>query len=105
VHDALSRLGYTVHVMADARRALEFAAAYRGTLHAVVTDVVLPDMNGRAVAAGVRNTHPEARILFVSGYTEHAIVQEGVLEPGTWFLQKPFTPEALGLKLREILAS
>jgi DNA-binding NtrC family response regulator len=104
ISEALRRLGYVVHVMADARQAIEFGRAYRGTLHAIVTDIVLTDMNGRAMAARVRQDHPEARILYMSGYTDEAIVQHGVLDPGTWFLQKPFTADTLAGKLRDVFA-
>jgi PAS domain S-box-containing protein len=105
VQKALQRLGYLVHVMADSRQAIEFGQAHDGPLHAIVTDVVLTDMNGREMAVHVRQDHPEAKVLFMSGYTDEAIVRHGVLEPGTWFLQKPFTADTLARKLREVLAA
>jgi len=105
VQKALQRLGYLVHVRADSRQAIEFGQAHDGPLHAIVTDVVLPDMNGREMAAHVRQDHPEAKVLFMSGYTDDAIVRHGVLEPGTWFLQKPFTADRLARKLREVFTT
>jgi signal transduction histidine kinase/CheY-like chemotaxis protein len=103
VHKALSRLGYMVHALANPRRAVEFAEAHRGTIHLVLSDVVLPDMTGPVMAALLAQRHPEARTLYMSGYTDSAIVHHGVLDPDMWFLQKPFTAEALATKVRDLL--
>jgi CheY-like chemotaxis protein len=69
----------------------------------LVTDVVMPKIGGRELADRLREQRPSLRVLFVSGYTEGAIAQSGDLAPGTGFLHKPFSPEDLAKKVREIL--
>ena len=103
VHKVLSRRGYTVHALTDPRRAVEFGEAHWGAIHLILTDVVLPDMIGPAMSALLARQHPEAKILYMSGYTDGAIVRHGVLDPDMWFLQKPFTAEALAIKVRDLL--
>jgi two-component system cell cycle sensor histidine kinase/response regulator CckA len=79
------------------------AAQHRGTIQLVLTDVVLPRLGGRQMAEQVVQTHPEARVLFMSGYSSDAITRHGVLEPGIELIEKPFGPEALNRRVREIL--
>src|SRR6185295_6601412 len=100
-HRVLTAKGYTVHAMPGPTRAIEFAAAWQGTIDLVFTDVVLPDMSGRAMVTRLHQRHPEAKVLYMSGYDDHAIVHRGVLDPDTAFLPKPFTAEALARKVRE----
>jgi two-component system cell cycle sensor histidine kinase/response regulator CckA len=69
----------------------------------MVTDVVMPQMSGRELAQHFARTRPDMRVLFMSGYTDTAIVRHGVLETGTAFISKPFTPDALAAKVREVL--
>jgi two-component system cell cycle sensor histidine kinase/response regulator CckA len=102
---ALTQYGYTVHVFATGGRALEFAEKATTPVHLVVTDVVLPDMNGRDVASRIQQQHPDASVLYMSGYTDDAIVRHGVLDEGVWFLEKPFSAEGLGAKVREVLGA
>ena len=71
----------------------------------LITDVVMPRMNGKEVAERLRSIYPEMRVLYVSGYTADAIDQHGVLETGIQFLQKPFTPLVLANRVRELLDS
>ncbi len=101
--EILTRLGYTVLVASDGRAALELAAAHRGPIHLLVTDVIMPEMSGRQLADRLRQQRPSLKVLFVSGYTDDAIVRHGILEPGIAFLQKPFTPLTLARKVREAL--
>jgi FixJ family two-component response regulator len=68
-----------------------------------VTDVIMPTMNGAELARRLAPLRPEMDVLYVSGYTDEAIVHHGVLEPGTAFLQKPFSPEQIVRKVREVL--
>jgi YesN/AraC family two-component response regulator len=69
----------------------------------VVTDVIMPEMGGKKLVDNIRLTHPRAKILFCSGYTNDALVQHGVLEPSIRFLQKPYSMQALAQKIREVL--
>ena len=102
-HRVLESYGYTVHASADPRQAIEFANARAGTIDLIVTDVVLPEMNGRTMATLLLQQHPESKVLYISGYADQAIVHHGVLDEGTCFLPKPFTAEALARSVREVL--
>ncbi len=99
----LVRQGYAVLEAPDPETALRLAAGHHGPIHLLVTDVVMPQMNGRALADRLTAQHVGLKVLYVSGYTDDAIVRHGVLEPGIMFLQKPFTPDALARKVREVL--
>jgi two-component system, cell cycle sensor histidine kinase and response regulator CckA len=99
----LERLGYTVLDAANAAEALAIAREHRGPIHLLLADVVMPGASGRQLATRLAGSRPETRALYVSGYTDDAIVQHGMLEPGLAFLQKPFTPAALARKVRETL--
>jgi PAS domain S-box-containing protein len=103
VRQMLERSGYTVLDAADGTLALEIAARHHGPIHLVVTDVVMPAMGGRQLSEHLSRLRPETKVLYTSGYTDDAIVRHGVLESGVPFLQKPFTPEALVRKVREVL--
>src|ERR1035437_3538384 len=100
----LRRLGYTVLAAANGLEALRLKQQ-RGSGHIdlLFTDVVMPHMSGKELADRVQALSPHTRILFTSGYTENTIVQQGGLNPGAAFLQKPFTPSALARKVREVL--
>jgi signal transduction histidine kinase/ActR/RegA family two-component response regulator len=95
--------GYTVLCAENAAKALEMATAHAGPIHLLLTDVILPAMNGRALAERISKFRPDIKVLFVSGYTEDIIVHHGQLDAGTNFLEKPYTHEALNLKVREVL--
>jgi two-component system cell cycle sensor histidine kinase/response regulator CckA len=101
--EVLEQLGYTVLEAAAPPDAILIAERYAGIIELLLTDVVMPRISGRALATTIAVMRPETRILFMSGYTGDAIVRHGVLEPGTHFIEKPFTPEALALKVREVL--
>ena len=95
--------GYEVLEARNGAEALRVAGGHTGQIELVVTDVVMPQMGGREVAERVAALHPEARVLFLSGYTDDAIVRHGILEEEVAFLQKPFTTAALARKVREVL--
>ena len=99
----LERRGYRVLVAADAEEAARIAASESGTIDLLVTDVVMPGESGPALYERLRPGRPQMRVLFLSGYTDDAIVKRGVLKPGTPFLQKPFTATGLAVKVRELL--
>jgi two-component system cell cycle sensor histidine kinase/response regulator CckA len=101
VRKILQRLGYNVIVVGTPQQALDIPDAER--LDLLISDVVLPHMSGRAVADQLRARRPGLRVLFMSGYTDDAIVHRGVLDPDTPFIQKPFTPEALAHRVRQVL--
>jgi PAS domain S-box-containing protein len=99
----LERLGYTVLEAENAHQALAATRAHGGPIHLLVADVVMPGPSGRDLARRLTESRPDTKVLYVSGYTDDAIVQHGMLEPGLNFLQKPFTPAALARKVREVL--
>ena len=100
-----TRAGFTVLAAPDGETALQLVADHAGPLDLLLTDVVLPGMNGREVADGVKALRPGVRVLFMSGYTEDAIVHHGVLDEGIEFLEKPFTRQDLLARVNAILAA
>jgi len=103
VSQVLRKAGYSILEARSGEDALRIAGLYEGPIHLLVTDVVMPGMGGRQVADRLTATRPETRVLYVSGYTENAIVHQGVLEAGIDFLEKPFTPQALEQRVAEVL--
>jgi PAS domain S-box-containing protein len=95
--------GYLVLEAHHGRDAIRISDEYPGPIHLLVTDVIMPEMSGRQVADRLAESRPEIRVLFVSGYTDNAIMHHGVLEASTAFLQKPFTRDSLARKVRQVL--
>lgn len=100
---SLDAAGYTVLAAADGDKALQICARYAGDIHLLVTDVVMPRMGGRALAQELSKRRPALKVLYMSGYTDCAIVHHGVLDAGTRFLGKPFTEAELTRKVRNVL--
>ena len=100
---SLKRFGYKLLVAASGEEALELAAKHEGPLPILVTDVVMPRMSGPQLRDRLLAIRPETRVLFLSGYTDDEMIKRGVLEDGVAFLQKPFPPEVLARKVREVL--
>jgi DNA-binding NtrC family response regulator len=99
----LMKSGYHVMVAESASAALTICQDYQGPIHLLLTDVVMPLMNGRELAERAARLRPAMKVLYVSGYTDNTIVHHGVLDEGVAFLQKPITPDALRRKLRDVL--
>ena len=101
--EMLKRFGFTVYDAADGITAVQIADQLTGRIDLLLTDVVMPDINGRDLASRFRKTRPELKVLFMSGYTDDAVVRHGILQEGIAYLQKPFTPKSLVRKVREVL--
>jgi two-component system cell cycle sensor histidine kinase/response regulator CckA len=101
----LIRLGYTVFSHASGASAIAAAERYRGTIHLLVTDVVMPGMNGRELASRLEAQRPGIKVLYSSGYTNDIIVRHGLVEEGLAFISKPYTTRMLGEKIRSVLDS
>jgi hypothetical protein len=99
----LRECGYTVMTAPQGLAALQLMATCREQIDLLVTDVVMPEMGGRKLAETLLAEHPELKVLFMSGYTDDAVVRHGVLQANANFLQKPFTPNSLADKVRAVL--
>jgi PAS domain S-box-containing protein len=103
VRDILEGSGYTVLTASDGEEAQSVGRGHNAAIHLIVTDVVMPRMGGREAAETLAPHLPGVKVLYMSGYTNEAIVRHGVLDPGIPFLEKPFTPDALLRKVRRVL--
>ena len=105
VRRALQRIGYTILEARGGREALDICRQHDGEIPLLVTDVVMPRMSGREVAEKLVVSRPNMKVLYLSGYSNDAVLRHGVFESMTGFLQKPFTPEELARKVRDVLDS
>ena len=103
IRKVLSQHGYDVMVAAHPSEALALASDPRRLIDLLVTDMVMPGMNGRELAEKITAARPGLKVLFISGYTDTSFMYDGTVEPGRAFLQKPFSPRALARMVREVL--
>jgi two-component system cell cycle sensor histidine kinase/response regulator CckA len=101
--DVLLQSGFEVFEADGGRQALESAQRHRGPIHLLLTDVVMPGLKGPALAEKLAASHPEMKVLYMSGYTDYAVGRDGILEPGIHLLAKPYTRETLLRKVRAVL--
>ena len=100
----LKQFGYSVLEAANADEALQILKNYSGTIDLLLTDVIMPgSLNGKELAAVVQKSNPNIAVLFMSGYTDNVVLHHKILEPGLDFIQKPFSPISLSIKIRSIL--
>jgi PAS domain S-box-containing protein len=95
--------GYKVLDAAEGEDAFRLSGQHKGLIHLMATDMVMPEMSGRELADRLKPSRPNMKVLFMSGYTDKAMLHQGELDPGMAFLQKPFTPQTLARKVREVL--
>jgi len=107
VRDVASRFlrsgGYKVLVAENGDEALRICREHQGPIHLLLTDMVMPGLSGNEITERAKELRPELKVLFMSGYTDHAIVSNGILEEGIAFIQKPFTRQGLAWKVRRVL--
>ncbi len=102
-HRLLQRLGYTVLIATNPREAIDLAKTHSGKINLLLTDVVMPEMNGRDLAKQLTSLSPDLKAVFMSGYTADVIAHHGVLDNDIIFIEKPFQKKALAAKIREAL--
>ncbi len=100
---ALSRFGYHVLPVRRGEEAVELAREHSDRIDLLLTDIMMPEMNGIEVASAVSELRKGIRVFYMSGYADQDLVRKGLLEPGTHFIQKPFTPQDLATRVRRIL--
>ncbi len=103
--EVLTGRGYRVLEAVRGDEAIRIVTEHHGRIHLLLADVVLPEMSGPQVLEQIRARYPHVKVLFMSGYTDEAMAHHGILDSGAPFLQKPFLPEALARKVREVLAA
>jgi two-component system, cell cycle sensor histidine kinase and response regulator CckA len=99
----LQNLGYQILQAKDGIEGFKIFQGYKKPIHLLLTDVMMPGLNGKELSDKLLKISPDLKVMFISGYTDNAIVSHGVLDPGLTFLQKPFTPQLLAGKIRELL--
>jgi len=101
--EILEGYGYSVLAAPDGSAGLSLGKEFPGRIDLVLTDVIMPQMGGKELVDQLKSVRPESKILFMSGFTDDAIIHHGVSDDGVFFLQKPFSTECLAAKVREVL--
>ncbi len=101
----LERFGYAILEAPNGETALRLAAKHHGPIHLLLTDVIMPGLSGRQLAEQLAQLRPDMKVLYASGYADQAIVHHGILDSDIAYLQKPFTPETLARRVRQVLDS
>jgi len=99
----LKPMGYKVMTARNGDEAIRLSNAYEGTIDVLLTDVIMPNINGQELANELKQSRPDVAVIFMSGYTDDVIAHHGVLDNGVNFIQKPITLTKLAHKLREVL--
>jgi two-component system cell cycle sensor histidine kinase/response regulator CckA len=99
----LMRHGYHVLAAQNAGEALLTCERHPRTIHLLLTDVIMPQMNGRELAERLAKVRPEMKVLYMSGYTDRAVINHGILDSGIAYVQKPLVPELLARRVREVI--
>lgn len=103
IADSLEQLGYQVLTAASGEDALMLSSHYKGEIHLLLTDVIMPQMKGPELAKKLQADRPKMKVIYVSGYPDGVLAPHGVLAPGTVLINKPFSIKVLSTKLREVL--
>jgi CheY-like chemotaxis protein len=103
--DILRSHGYFVLEAVDGVNGIRLAQGYQDRIDLLATDIVMPGLGGRQLAEQLSTVHPETKVLYLSGHTDDAVARHGVVQDAVQFLEKPFAPETLALKIREVLDS
>ncbi len=101
--EILTLYGYTILIAKSGTEALDICSEEKTPVHLLLTDVIMPEMDGKELARKMLAAHPNLKVLYMSGYTSNVIARHGVLDQGIQFIQKPFSPEKLATKVREVL--
>jgi CheY-like chemotaxis protein len=101
--EILEVYGYSVLTASNGREGLRIGQEHRGEIDLIITDVIMPQMGGREMADQLRTVRANTRVLFMSGFTDDAIVHHGLLDEEIFFIQKPFSPDSLAIKARDVL--
>lgn len=101
--ELLTQIGYKVLSAAHAKEAMEVANGYREKIHLLITDVIMPDVNGPELVKQLCAIRSDLKVIYISGYTDGSLAHEGVLQPGTVLVNKPFSVRLLSAKMREVL--
>jgi response regulator RpfG family c-di-GMP phosphodiesterase len=99
----LKKQGYEVLAAGSPGEAIRLAREHAGEIHLLITDVIMPEMNGRELAQSLLSHYPQLKHMFISGYTDDIIAHHGILDEGVHFVQKPFSVKDLTAKVREVL--